>query len=104
MGVDAARERLAEFQGQALNALAPFGPDAEMLAATVDLWRTGSIDREGVRGLRICHPRDINLAVPCGQLTLPLKWGESLPLQGFDPNRYPSPASRDQLCGKCSVV
>ncbi len=36
MGVDAARERLAEFQGQALNALAPFGPDAEMLAATVD--------------------------------------------------------------------
>ena len=36
IGVDAARERLADFQGQALNALAPFGEDANMLAAAAD--------------------------------------------------------------------
>lgn len=36
IGVDAARERLADFQGQALNALAPFGEDADMLAAAAN--------------------------------------------------------------------
>lgn len=36
IGVQAARERLAEFQGQALDALAPFGADANMLAAAAD--------------------------------------------------------------------
>lgn len=36
IGVDAARARLAGFQGQALDALAPFGAAANMLAAAAD--------------------------------------------------------------------
>jgi farnesyl diphosphate synthase len=36
IGANVARERLAEFQAKALDALAPFGADAEMLAATAD--------------------------------------------------------------------
>jgi farnesyl diphosphate synthase len=36
IGADAARERLAEYQGQALNALVSFGADADMLAAAAD--------------------------------------------------------------------
>ncbi len=36
IGADAARERLAELQGQAVDALAPFGADADMLAAAAD--------------------------------------------------------------------
>jgi farnesyl diphosphate synthase len=36
IGADAARQRLAELQGQALDALAPFGADAGLLAAAAD--------------------------------------------------------------------
>jgi farnesyl diphosphate synthase len=36
IGEDAARKRLAEYQGRALSALAPFGAGADMLAAAAD--------------------------------------------------------------------